>query len=261
MIYKGNLSLMIFIIMCAFMSAQETSFHSFDETKIVYSDEGNGKAVVLIHGFINSRKSWNNTVLKKELLASGYRVIVPDLRGNGDSDKPYGPNAYSNDAEVKDLMALATHLGLKKYHAIGYSRGSIVLAKLLTQDKRIKKAVIGGMGIDFTNPEWDRRIMFAEAFKGNVTKETEGAVNYAKSINADLKSLHLQQKYQPVTSLKELKTINAKVLVIAGDLDTDNGDPAALQKEIPKSELKMVQGDHNGTYKTDQFSKTICSFL
>lgn len=261
MIYKSNLYLMIFISMCTFMNAQEASFQSFDETKIVYSDEGNGKAIVLIHGFINSRKSWDNTILKRELLSKGYRVIVPDLRGNGDSDKPYGPNAYSNDAEVKDLMALATHLGLKKYLAVGYSRGSIVLAKLLTQDKRIKKAVIGGMGIDFTNPQWDRRIMFAEAFDGNVTAETEGAVNYAKSINADLKSLYLQQKHQPVTSLKELKTIKVKVLVIAGDLDTDNGDPGALQKEIPNSELKIIKGDHNGAYKTAQFSKAICSFL
>ena len=126
--------------------AQQKSFQSFDNTKIAFTDEGNGAPILLVHGFINSGNSWNKTVLKKELLVKGYRVIIPDLRGNGLSDKPQQEEGYSNDAEVKDLVALATHLKLKKYKAIGYSRGSIVLAKLLTVDKRIKKAVLGGMG-------------------------------------------------------------------------------------------------------------------
>ena len=133
----------------------------------------------------------------KTLINEGYKVIVPDLRGNGDSDKPQDEKAYDNDAEVKDIMQLIDHLGVRKYTAIGYSRGSIVLAKLLTKDKRVDKAVLGGMGVDFTNPDWDRRIQFSNAFNGQTNEMTQGAVDYATSINADLRSLHLQQKFQP----------------------------------------------------------------
>ena len=259
-------SLFFFLIFISSCKSSETKiiespFSSFDETKIAYTDEGDGEPVLLIHGFISNGSSWNKTVLKKSLIDQGYRVIVPDLRGNGKSDKPQNAKAYQNDAEIKDLIGLADYLQLDSYMTIGYSRGSIVLAKLLTKENRISKAVIGGMGVDFTNPDWDRELMFAAAFRGETTPETEGAVAYAKSINADLKSLHLQQKHQPVTSVAELKTIKAKVLVIAGKEDTDNGHPKALQKAIPKSRLKIVPGDHNGTYKTAKFSKAICSFL
>lgn len=241
--------------------SQTNSFTSFDGVRIVFSDAGEGKPVLLLHGFINTRKSWNTTPLREDLLENGYRVIVPDLRGNGDSDKPQIEKAYEQDAEVHDLMLLMDHLGLKSYNAIGYSRGSIVLAKLLTKDTRIKKAVLGGMGIDFTNPQWDRRIMFANAFAGEVNEITKGAVAYAKSIDADLRSLHLQQKYQPVTSKNELARVKAKVLVICGDQDLDNGNARALSDAFESGTLIKVPGNHNGTYKTETFSKAILQFI
>ena len=105
-------------------------FKSFDEVKIAFTDEGNGVPIILIHGFISSGNSWDNAVLKNDLLQSGYRVIVPDLRGNGNSDKPETPKSYANDAEIKDLSLLADYLKLDSYAAIGYSRGSIILAKV-----------------------------------------------------------------------------------------------------------------------------------
>lgn len=255
-------NLLLFILLFSItISAQTKYFNSFDDTKIAFTDEGKGKPVLLIHGFINTRKSWDQTALKKDLLDKGYRVIVPDLRGNGDSEKPHEDDAYSQDAEVIDLMFLMVELKISKYWAVGYSRGSILLAKLLTKDGRLKKAVLGGMGIDFTDRNWNRRIMFRDAFDGKITEETKGAVEYAKSIGADLKCLHLQQKHQSVTSKKQLQVIKAKVLVIAGDEDTDNGDPQALHKAIPKSKFKIVKGNHNGTYKTEAFSEAILSFL
>ena len=255
-------SLWLAMFLCAFVtSAQTKYFNSFDDTKIAYTDEGKGKPILLIHGFIQSGKSWDHTALKKDLLQKGYRVIIPDLRGNGDSDKPHDDDAYSQDAEVIDLMFLMVELKISKYWAVGYSRGSILLAKLLTKDRRLKKAVLGGMGIDFTNPYWPRRILFRDAFDGKISEEAEGAVAYAKSIGADLRCLHLQQKYQSVTTKRQLQVVKAKVLVLAGDEDIDNGDPAALAKAIPKSKLQMVKGDHNGTYKTEAFAKAILSFL
>tara|TARA_R110002050_G_scaffold100580_2_gene208249 strand:+ start:35178 stop:35963 length:786 start_codon:yes stop_codon:yes gene_type:complete len=244
-------------------NAQTQFFSSFDSINIAYTDEGKGKPIVLIHGFINSGSSWDQTVLKKELLKEGYRVIIPDLRGNGSSEKPHNEKFYQNDAEVKDIIALADHLKLKKYEVVGYSRGSIITAKLLTYDARIKKGVLGGMGIDFTNPNWDRRILFAHAFSEGaiLTDETSGAVAYAKSIKADLRVLHLSQVYQPVTSKEELSALKAKILIIAGDKDQDNGSPKELQKAIPNSKLQIIEGVHNDTYKLASFSNKIVLFL
>lgn len=260
-----TLLLLIALSTSHFSIGQEATeyFQSFDKTQIAYTDEGKGAPVILIHGFISSGSSWKGTALYKELLAQGYRVIIPDLRGNGKSDKPQKARAYSKNAEIKDLMALADHLKLQQYTAIGYSRGSIVLAKLLTKDSRIKQAVVGGMGLDFTNPKWPRRIQFMEAFLGTapLTPETEGAVNYARSVGADIKVLGYLQQYQPVTSVKHLKRIKVKTLVIAGDEDLDNGSPSELNEVLPNSELAIIPGDHNNSYKTEIFSRAILGFL
>lgn len=254
----------VFLITCGIVlnvAAQTEHFTSFDGVDIAYTDQGVGSPILLVHGFLNSGRSWQNTQIEKDLQEKGYRVIVPDLRGTGMSDKPQDDIYYQNDAEVKDLQLLMSHLKIVRYDAIGYSRGSIVLAKLLTKDERIKKAVLGGMGIDFTDPEWDRRLMFAEAFNGNITETTQGAVAYAKSINADFRSLHLQQKYQPVTSIKDLAQVKAKVLVVVGDKDMDNGDPEALSKVFKRARQVTVPGDHNGAWKTKEFSKKVLRFL
>lgn len=251
----------LLIIFSQAINSQSNKFKSFDGVQIVYTDEGKGEVVLLLHGFINSRKSWEKTALKKDMIDAGYRVIIPDLRGNGDSDKPQSEEAYQNNAEVKDLILLMNHLNIDKYKAVGYSRGSIVLAKLLTEDYGIEKAVLGGMGIDFTNPNWDRRIMFSKAFNGDVNEITKGAVDYAKSINADLQSLHLQQKYQPVTAISELNEIEIDVLIICGDEDNDNGNAHELSNAFRNGSLKRVPGNHNGTYKTKEFSLSVLQFL
>ncbi|WP_405397389.1 alpha/beta fold hydrolase [Maribacter sp. Asnod2-G09] len=252
---------LLLITLSQAVSSQSGKFESFDGTEIAYTDEGSGEAILLLHGFINSRQSWDKTALKKDLLNAGYRVIIPDLRGNGDSDKPQTEEAYQDNAEVKDVLLLMNHLNIEKYKAVGYSRGSIVLAKLLTEDDSIEKAVLGGMGIDFTNADWDRRIMFAKAFDDEVNEMTKGAVDYAKSIHADLRSLHLQQKFQPVTSVSELNKIEIDVKVICGDEDNDNGNAQELSTAFKNGSLKRVPGDHNGAYKTIGFSLAVLQFL
>ena len=254
--------LAFFLFLAKNALSQSETHVSFDGTKISYTKVGKGAPVLLVHGFLNNRKSWEKSELFKSLLAQGFMVIVPDLRGNGDSDRPQEETAYQNNAEVKDLKGLMDALGFSKYDAIGYSRGSILLAKLLTMDTRIDKAVLGGMGIDFTDANWDRKKAFADAFNGMVTNETRGAVNYAKSIGADFRSLYLQQKYQPVTTKEALSLLMVpKVLVVAGDQDTDNGNPQELQKAIPQAQLLLVPGDHNTTYREVAFSKAVMDFI
>tara|TARA_R110000744_G_scaffold115350_3_gene215861 strand:- start:2661 stop:3449 length:789 start_codon:yes stop_codon:yes gene_type:complete len=261
MVKKYFLLWLVLLVFAPKVTCQIGEFESFDGIHITYTDEGQGEPILLLHGFMNSRKSWEKTALKQDLLGSSYRVIIPDMRGNGDSDKPQTDIANKNNAEVKDLILLMNHLNMESYKAIGYSRGSIVLAKLLTEDARVAKAVLGGMGIDFTNTNWDRRIMFAKAFDGDVNEITKGAVDYAKSINADLRSLHLQQKYQPVTSAADLNKIKIAVLVICGDEDSDNGSAEELRNALGNGKLNRVPGDHNGTYKTEDFSNSILKFL
>jgi len=239
------------------------TFSSFDGTEIAFTDEGEGPAVLLLHGFLNTAASWEGTALKKQLIEQGYRAVIPDLRGNGNSAKPRSDAAYAANAEVKDLIALANHLQLEEFMAIGYSRGAILLANLLTQEPRITRAVIGGMGINFTDPDWPRRRAFAEAFSeaGTLTDETKEAVEYATSMGADFPSLHLQQKHQPLTSADALRQVSIPILVLVGNTDQDNGDPGQLERLFPNGRLNIIPGDHNTTYRKQIFAAAAMAFL
>ena len=234
---------------------------SFDSTKIYYEVYGNGFPVLLVHGFIANSQSWKRTALFDSLLASGRKVILVDMRGNGKSDKPHNDEAYINDAETKDLMLLITKLGINQYDVVGYSRGSIITSRLMVWDKRIRRGVLGGMGIEFTNPEWPRRIQFYHALISDTVPELHEMVQYIQQAGLDQQALALLQKYQPSTSILVLKTIKIPVLVIHGDLDNDNGSADQLALVFPYSEKAVVPGMHNQALQTPEFAQAVLSFL
>ena len=122
-------------------------------------------------------------------------------------------------------------------------------------------AVLGGMGTDFTNPNWPRRIMFYRAMMGDSIPETKGAVDYVKQQHLDQLALAYLQRSQPSTSKEVLSKIKKPVLVICGDKDADNGSAADLAKLLPNAELATVPGDHNHASATPEFSNAIKLFL
>jgi pimeloyl-ACP methyl ester carboxylesterase len=236
-------------------------FTASDGTHIYYEVQGSGAPVILVHGFMNTGNNWKHTLLYDTLVKTGYKVIILDLRGNGRSDKPHTAEAYANDAEAKDVMQLATLLQLPTYDVIGYSRGSIITARLLVLDKRITKAVIGGMGEQFTNPQWPRRIQFYHALAADTVAALHDMVNNAKKNGLNIQALAFQQKEQPSTSAAELQQIHIPVAVICGDKDSANGNGATLAAMIPGATFMTVPGEHNTAWSTKAFAEKVTRFL
>ncbi|MFD1143498.1 alpha/beta fold hydrolase [Larkinella insperata] len=261
-----NLLVYFLLVVSASAWAQtnrEPLFTSFDGTKIHYEVAGEGRPVVLVHGFMGNSTSWQKAVLRQSLLDAGYKVVQLDLRGNGQSDKPHTLAAYQNDAEARDIIALMNHLKLNHYDVVGYSRGSIITARLLVLDPNLRSAVLGGMGADFTDPDWPRRRAFADLFSGkaHLHPEFQGALNAAKTRGLDTLSLGFQQQAQPSTSPAELSKARIPVLIICGEQDEDNGRAGDLAKLIPTATLKTVPGNHNNTSGSDGFAREVLAFL
>lgn len=237
-------------------------FTSFDGTKIYYEVKGEGQPIILVHGFTNNAQSWKRGTLYPALIKQGYKVIILDQRGNGQSDKPHTDAAYTSDAEAKDIMGLASALKLKQYSIVGYSRGSIITSRVMVLDKRVRKAVMGGMGADYTNPNWPRRVHAYEALAGDTThRDVDDMMAWIHKNNFDNQSLMLQQKHQPSTSAAELAKLKIPVLLIDGSEDNTNGDVHDLQKLIPGSKYTEVPGNHNTAGNTEQFAQAITDFL
>ncbi len=244
------------------LAADGNYYTSFDNTKIYYEVKGDGYPVILLHGFSGTSQGWKSGEMYNDLLKAGYKVIILDMRGNGKSDKPHIDAGYSNDAEAKDIIGLATELKLKNYDAVGYSRGSIILSRLLVLDKRLHKAVMGGMGDAYTNPEWPRRVHAYKALMGDTSlHDVDDMVKYIHSQPFDVLALALQQKWQPSTSKKELAAVKIPVLIIRGTSDMENGSETGLNKMMPRSELMYVPGNHNTASRNTEFSAAVLGFL
>jgi pimeloyl-ACP methyl ester carboxylesterase len=237
-------------------------YTSFDSTRIYYEVQGKGPAVVLLHGFTNTLESWKNTPLCQQLMAQGNQVVLLDLRGNGHSGKPTSVAGYAHDAEARDVMGLATALGLAHYQLVGYSRGSIIAARLLVLDSRVSAAVLGGMGEAFTNSNWPRRIAFYQALSGEkASPELEGFIRSLSARGLDRQTLAWQQQAQPSTSAAALGQVHLPVLVISGADDHDNGSAEALGQLLPGAVVKRVPGVHATTAQSVGFAHEVSQFL
>ena len=95
-----------------------------DGVGIEYEVTGEGAPVVLLHGFPDSGRLWRHQV--PALAEAGFRVIVPDMRGYGRSDKPDDVAAYGIAALAADVLAVLAHAGVGKAHVVGHDWGAAV---------------------------------------------------------------------------------------------------------------------------------------
>src|SRR5205085_5701228 len=98
------------------LEANGLSFHVVDE------GPRDGDPVVLLHGFPDSSWMWRNQI--PALAAAGYRVIAPDLRGYGQSDKPEGTDAYRMPVVVADVDAIMRAVGVERADLVGHDWGA-----------------------------------------------------------------------------------------------------------------------------------------
>jgi non-heme chloroperoxidase len=113
------------------------------EIRIHYEDVGDGKPVVLIHGFPLSGRSWEKQAAA--LLEAGYRVITYDRRGFGDSSQP--SVGYDYDTFAADLDRLMSELDLRDTILVGFSMGTGEVTRYVGTygSERVSKAVLLGV--------------------------------------------------------------------------------------------------------------------
>ena len=93
----------------------------YKKENITFSDQGKGRVIVLLHGFLGSHAIWKNTA---DNLAKSYRVISIDLPGHGSS--PCFGYAHSMELMARCVKAVMDSLRLKKFVIVGHSMGGYV---------------------------------------------------------------------------------------------------------------------------------------
>ena len=106
--------------------------------EIAYVDEGEGPAVLLLHGFPTSSHLWRDLV---PILAPRLRVIAPDLLGYGDSEKPTDPQAVTIGAQAATMHELLSSLEIDDLALVGHDIGGGV-AQLMALERDMKTLVL-----------------------------------------------------------------------------------------------------------------------
>jgi pimeloyl-ACP methyl ester carboxylesterase len=104
-----------------------------------------GPAVVLLHGFPDSGRLWSRQV--GALADAGYRVIVPDQRGYGQSDKPAGVDDYNLILLAADVIAVLDQVGVEKASIVGHDWGAAVAWTVASlAPERVDRLVVLSVG-------------------------------------------------------------------------------------------------------------------
>lgn len=218
------------------------------EGNIAYTDAGSGPLVVAVPGMGDVRSTYDD--LAPALVDAGYRVVIADLRGHGDSDTTF--RTHGDDATGADLLALVEHLDAGPAVLLGNSmgassaawaaaerpdlvRGLVLISPLLRQPgspatQRTMRIALRAL---LARP-WGAA--FWAAYYSSISKGRRSA-RHAEQVAAVRQNLrepgHLRSFRDLALALDHsvvevrLPEVNAPALAVVGALDPDYSDPAA----------------------------------
>ncbi len=150
-----------------------TSINGID---VDYADVGKGDVIVLLHGLGSTKKDWD---LQIPVLSQKFRVIAPDFRAHGNSERV--PKQQGVEIMTEDIFQLLKFLNIKKASFVGFSMGGAVCFNMAySHPETVDKLVIVNSGPDFNNAKDSGIDLLAERTK--IIKE-QGFISLADTIS------------------------------------------------------------------------------
>ncbi|MGH9222019.1 MAG: alpha/beta fold hydrolase [Vicinamibacterales bacterium] len=214
-----------------------------------------GPAVVLLHGFTDSWFSFSRVL---PLLPADLRVIAPDMRGHGDSERP--PLGYHLADLADDVLRLMDALQIPKAVLIGHSMGSFVARKVyeLAPD-RVSRLVLTGAGPAMQTPGMPDFIAAVEGLSEPVdemfVREFQMSTIAAPVPEPFMNAVIANSRRMPARIWKAvarglmegqivLSSPDVRTLVVGGRQDAifSATEQMALARQFPRGELHLVDG-------------------
>lgn len=208
---------------------------------INYITEGQGKALILLHGNGEDHHVFDKLI---EKLKTDFTVYALDSRNHGESSKT---NDISYQVMSNDVFEFIKHLNIQKPLLVGFSDGAIIGLTLSLEHANIfEKMVLLGVNLKPTD--------FKETIYAYLEEEYENTQDLLIGMMLE----------QPNIELESLKTISTPSLVIGGEDDLyDLHLFESIAEVMPNAQLKIMQGHDHGSYiiDTDILYPDLKSFL
>lgn len=242
-------------------------YQGFDGTRLHVTELGDGPAVLLLHGlFSSAQTNWIRYGTARRLADAGYRLLLPDFRGHGQSDAPGDPRAWPEDVLARDIEALVDQLKLGGDYVLGgYSLGARTVIRLLARGARPRAAIAAGMGLTGITDGAARAAWFIRMIEGRGSWARGTGEFMAESFmkgsvpNPDA-IVHLLRA-QVSTPPGLLAGLDLPILLPCGADDADNGSAQALAEALPDGRYAEIPGDHMGSVTRPELAATLLDFL
>jgi pimeloyl-ACP methyl ester carboxylesterase len=237
-----------------------------DRVRLAYHELGQGRPVVLLHGlFSHAEMNWIKFGHAERIAREGFRVIMPDLRAHGQSDRPHGQQFYPKGILARDLQELIATLGLSEFDLGGFSLGARTTVEGVGEGLRPRRAILGGAGLDGLR-HWKRRKTFFLDAIDMFDQVQRGdphwlSVQFMKSQGVDrVAAAQLLDSFEDAF-VSWLEAFTMPTLVVCGDQDDDNGSAEELANVLPNAVFEEVPGTHMSSVTKPELGKAIAGFL
>ena len=227
-----------------------------DGIELAFERQGEGPAIVLVHGFGSSRvQNWKSTGWYGGLTGAGFSIVAMDCRGHGDSGKPHDEAFYGHDRMAEDVIEVMQACDLKDALILGYSMGGFIGLRLLAaHPQRVRKLAIAGVGETYLQDRITApgaRSALADALltpdKDSLTDPRARMFRaFADQPGKDRLALAAcMRAMSPHLPLETLSRLQRPVLIVDGSDDDTAGRPDPLAAAITDARAVTIPGrDH-----------------
>jgi 3-oxoadipate enol-lactonase len=253
------------------------------DADIFYEVLGSGPPVVLLHPFPANHELWKPAA---QALVSRYQVILPDLRGHGDSGVGEGPATMEKHAV--DIARVLDHEEIGHAPFAGVSIGGYVLFEFWRRYRaRVDALVLCNTKAEADTPEARSGRLQAAAdvmergtepffesmlpkLIGKTTQSTrpdlvEGALRMMRKMSPQDVAMVQRGMAERQDSLETLKTINVPTLIVTGDEDVLTGlaEAELMRRNIPGSQMKVITkaGHYSPWEQPEEVGKLVRQFV
>jgi pimeloyl-ACP methyl ester carboxylesterase len=222
--------------------------------------------VILLHGlFSDADMNWIRFGHAARIARAGFRVIMPDLRAHGQSEKPHGPEFYPKGILARDLRELVAYLGLGEFDLGGFSLGARTTVEAVGEGLTPRRAILGGAGLKGLRNWKRRKDFFIEAIElfDQVQRGDPHwlSIQFMKSQKVDrIAAAQLLDSFEDAF-MAWLQAFSMPTLVVCGDQDDDNGSAEELANVLPNAVFREIPGTHMSSVTKPELGEAIAEFL